>query len=149
LEKNEGKSARPSPTGNRGTAPIHRRPFRALTGASASIHHSGEASMNRWFYSRKGQLAGPFTLEQLQGMGKEGKLLADDLVWQEGSPQWLPASGVPGLLPAPAAPAPAPPPPKPAPPPPVAAPVVKPVVAQAAPVLAARPVATPVPVAQQ
>jgi Ca-activated chloride channel family protein len=97
--------------------------------------------MNRWFYSRQGQLAGPFTLQQLQDLARAGKLLGEDLVWQEGQPQWLPARTVAALFPA----NPPPPPPVKVPDKPPAVPIAQPApVAQPAPI-SARPLPVPQP----
>lgn len=61
--------------------------------------------MSSWFVQRNGQQLGPFTFAQLQ----ELKLAPGEGVWQQGTPAWVSAASVPGLLAAPApAPAPAP-----------------------------------------
>lgn len=68
---------------------------------------------DQWFYARGGQQAGPVSFEQLSQLARTGGLTANDLVWQEGTPDWQPAGQVPGLFAAatggyPPAPAPSP-----------------------------------------
>jgi hypothetical protein len=60
-----------------------------------------------WYYARGGSQVGPVTFAQLTDVAKTGSLGRDDLVWREGMGDWQPASTIPGLIPAPAAPAPA------------------------------------------
>jgi TM2 domain-containing membrane protein YozV len=64
-----------------------------------------------WFYAAHGQQFGPVNFASLQGIAAAGNLQPGDLVWQQGMPNWAPASTVPGLFQAPAAPVPPPPPP--------------------------------------
>jgi hypothetical protein len=67
---------------------------------------------DQWFYARGGQQTGPVTFAQLTDVVRAGGLTPSDLVWQEGTPEWQPASQVPGLFGAvAAAPATLPPPP--------------------------------------
>lgn len=53
---------------------------------------------DRWFYLRDKQRHGPITAAGLQQMTKEGRLVADDLVWCEELPDWTHASTIPGLF---------------------------------------------------
>ncbi len=53
---------------------------------------------DRWFYLRDKQRHGPITAAGLQQMTKEGRLVADDLVWCEELPDWTRASTIPGLF---------------------------------------------------
>jgi hypothetical protein len=57
-----------------------------------------------WYYAQKGQQAGPVSSSQLQELAHSGKLLATDLVWKEGLPQWIQATSIKGLFPQPEAP---------------------------------------------
>lgn len=49
---------------------------------------------------------GPYTGQQLVEYAQQGSIIAETMVWAEGMPEWVPASQIPGLMPA--APAPAP-----------------------------------------
>lgn len=51
-----------------------------------------------WYYSNKSQQKGPVTWEELSGLAQAGQLRGSDLVWQEGTPDWVKASTVDGLL---------------------------------------------------
>jgi len=53
-----------------------------------------------WYYSRDDERQGPVSEEKLQKLAAAGKLDRDDLVWNEGFDDWIPAGDVPGLLPA-------------------------------------------------
>lgn len=55
--------------------------------------------MSTWFYAKNGKQFGPFSLSQLQQLAKVDLLLPKDLVWEEGTPQWVAAHTVPGLIP--------------------------------------------------
>ena len=70
---------------------------------------------DQWFYARGGQQAGPVSFTELVALAQTGGLTPNDLVWQDGTPDWRPAGGVQGLFagaPAPQAPSQyAPPPP--------------------------------------
>jgi uncharacterized Tic20 family protein len=48
--------------------------------------------------SRNGQLAGPFSAEQIQTFLTQGTVAASDLAWTEGWPGWVPISNVPSLI---------------------------------------------------
>lgn len=75
-----------------------------------------------WHYVRNGQPQSPVPEEQLRALRASSALRAEDLVWREGLPAWIPAGQVPELTPQ-APPPPAylpPPPPAFAPPPPPA-----------------------------
>src|SRR5262245_6818732 len=54
--------------------------------------------MAQWYVNRSGRQFGPGSLEQLQRMASTGQLQPTDMVWEEGSPQWVPASSVPQLF---------------------------------------------------
>lgn len=84
-----------------------------------------------WYYARDGAQAGPVSFEDLKATAAAGKLGPDDLVWKEGTADWVAARTVAGLI----GPAAAGPPPQPARTPP-------------APPPAAGSGATPVPAAQ-
>src|SRR5207244_12312570 len=61
-----------------------------------------------WYLARAGKQSGPYTVEQLRQLAAGGAMTATDLIWKQGMSNWVAASQVPGLLPAPA---PRPPPP--------------------------------------
>lgn len=52
----------------------------------------------QWYYTRNKQQQGPVTFDQLKQLAAAGQLLPTDMVWKEGLPQWLAASGVSGLF---------------------------------------------------
>jgi len=62
----------------------------------------------KWFYSKDGQQIGPVDFSEIQRLHSEGQLAADSLVWEQGSPQWVPLSSVIGGTTVPAAPVTAP-----------------------------------------
>jgi GYF domain 2 len=70
-----------------------------------------------WYYARDGAQMGPVSFDELKAAAAGGKLSRNDLVWKDGTPDWVPAATVPGLFagpsppPAPAAPSAAPTPP--------------------------------------
>jgi len=52
-----------------------------------------------WYYSQAGKpQIGPVTFAILQQLSIAGQLHATDQVWSEGSPSWIPAAQVPGLV---------------------------------------------------
>lgn len=63
-----------------------------------------------WYYVVNGSQTGPVTMAELKAAATVGKLSPTDLVWQEGTADWVPARTVAGLFPS--AP---PPPPRPMP----------------------------------
>ena len=60
---------------------------------------------SKWFYSSNGQAIGPVTFDQLREFAADGRVAPADLVWAEGTPDWVAASTVAGLLPPAHAPA--------------------------------------------
>lgn len=52
-----------------------------------------------WYCHVGGQQYGPVPFETLRAWAAEGRLKATDFVWQEGTPTWVAAAGVPGLIP--------------------------------------------------
>lgn len=58
-----------------------------------------------WYYARNNQQQGPVAVQLLQDMARSGQLQPTDLVWQQGMPNWIPASQVPQFFAAPPAPA--------------------------------------------
>lgn len=58
-----------------------------------------------WYYARNNQQQGPVAVQLLQDMARSGQLQPTDLVWQQGMPNWIPASQVPQLFAAQPAPA--------------------------------------------
>lgn len=67
-----------------------------------------------WYYVSNGNQVGPVSLFDLKQAAAAGKFTPNDLVWQEGTPDWVAASTVVGLFPATGAP---PKPPQPSAPP--------------------------------
>jgi len=60
--------------------------------------------MQRWYVSREGQKAGPYSDSQLKAMAVNGTLTPVDLIWREGLASWGQAGRLRGLFPqAPAA----------------------------------------------
>lgn len=57
-----------------------------------------QTNQQKWYLSRNGKRAGPFTTSLLKNLSKTGKILPTDLVWQEGSEKPVVASSVKGLL---------------------------------------------------
>jgi hypothetical protein len=52
-----------------------------------------------WYYVVNGNQVGPVSLDELRAVAAAGKLAPTDLVWQENTPDWVPAHTVAGLLP--------------------------------------------------
>jgi uncharacterized RDD family membrane protein YckC len=52
-----------------------------------------------WFVGRNGTQDGPYSWPQLQQFVEQGRLIATDLVWREGMPDWVAASAIKGLFP--------------------------------------------------
>ncbi|HEY1378327.1 MAG TPA: GYF domain-containing protein [Gemmataceae bacterium] len=61
-----------------------------------------------WYYSHDGERHGPVSADQIRALAADGRLRADDLVWQAGMEAWTQLGHVPGLLPPAAAPPPLP-----------------------------------------
>jgi hypothetical protein len=57
------------------------------------------AMTDNWHFLRGKEADGPVTFARLKSMAREGWLNSDDLVWQPGLSDWLPAGQVPGLFP--------------------------------------------------
>jgi hypothetical protein len=51
----------------------------------------------QFYGARNGKQFGPLSLDHLKSMARGGQLQADDLVWQQGTPNWVPARTVSGL----------------------------------------------------
>ena len=45
-----------------------------------------------WYYSSKNEQKGPVTYDELAGLAQSGRVRSTDLVWEEGSPDWIKAS---------------------------------------------------------
>lgn len=71
-----------------------------------------------WYIYKNQAQQGPYTCTQLYQETQAGRVLPEDLVWNQSLENWVPASQVPGLIPqaAPVAPPSQVPPPMPAPP---------------------------------
>jgi hypothetical protein len=72
-----------------------------------------------WYYAHDGAQTGPVSFGDLRAAVASGQLGPEDLVWKEGTVDWVPARSVAGLFPT-VVPAAAPPARQPAPPPPPA-----------------------------
>lgn len=59
-----------------------------------NIHSSGVA----WWLNRSGARFGPYAWEDLLGFSREGRLGVEDLLWKEGTPEWIPVSQLEALL---------------------------------------------------
>src|SRR5947209_6115220 len=54
---------------------------------------------NEWHYTLNGQQAAtPVTSAQLKQLAQSGQLQPTDMVWQDGMPNWVPASSIKGLF---------------------------------------------------
>ena len=51
-----------------------------------------------WYYTQGHERQGPISLARLKAMANEGWLTPNDLVWQQGMPNWVPAETVRGLF---------------------------------------------------
>ena len=61
--------------------------------------------MSDWFYAKGAQQHGPVPADELRQLIATGAVTANDLVWREGMPNWVPATAVAELFPRPSAPA--------------------------------------------
>jgi len=52
-----------------------------------------------YYYLREGERAGPISFDELKALADGGTIAPDEVVWQEGTPDWAPASMVAGLFP--------------------------------------------------
>ena len=50
------------------------------------------------YIHRDGQQFGPFSVEQARDYLESGNLVAEDLAWFDGAPEWMPLGQIPGLL---------------------------------------------------
>lgn len=57
-----------------------------------------------WYYSKNGTQLGPVTEEELRAKAAIGEVLASDLIWKEGMPDWKAFSQVLGVQPGAGAP---------------------------------------------
>ena len=55
------------------------------------------SSDQQWHYAKGTQRFGPISSSELQRLVATGMLTADDLIWEEGTPSWVPAQEVPTL----------------------------------------------------
>jgi hypothetical protein len=51
-----------------------------------------------WYYNSNGQRMGPVSESEIRSLAATGRLSGPDLVWQAGTPDWVPASSVAGLF---------------------------------------------------
>ena len=52
-----------------------------------------------WFVGRNGKQDGPYSWTQLRQFVEQGRVVATDLVWREGMPDWVAASSIKELFP--------------------------------------------------
>ncbi len=52
----------------------------------------------QWYLARDDQQFGPYSLEQMKEFARKGRLLPQDLVWNEGLSEWVLASKIPELF---------------------------------------------------
>jgi hypothetical protein len=57
-----------------------------------------------WYYAREGAQTGPASFDDLMAAVATGRLAPDDLVWKEGTTDWVAARNVVGLFPTPDSP---------------------------------------------
>lgn len=53
---------------------------------------------DQWHYNRGGKQAGPVSSDELKQLASTGQLLATDLVWKQGMPNWIPAGNITSLF---------------------------------------------------
>jgi len=58
------------------------------------------ADVADWYYARGNKQQGPVTLEALRALAGNRQLVATDMVWKNGTPDWKPAGELPDLSPA-------------------------------------------------
>lgn len=51
-----------------------------------------------WYYHQLGANHGPVDFTHLQYLANSGQIVAEDMVWKEGLPEWIAAGRVPGLM---------------------------------------------------
>lgn len=51
-----------------------------------------------WYFAKNGRREGPVSFERLKQLARSGWLARDDLVWQEGMADWIPAGQAEGLF---------------------------------------------------
>lgn len=52
-----------------------------------------------WWYAKNSDRFGPYDAAEFQTLGASGVITANDLVWKDGTANWLPATSIKGLLP--------------------------------------------------
>jgi len=50
----------------------------------------------KWFYAKDGQQTGPVEFSEIKRLHSEGQLTDETMVWEQGSPNWVKLSSVPG-----------------------------------------------------
>jgi GYF domain 2 len=66
--------------------------------ALAPAQQPQQPQQQQWHYNTAGAQRGPVDFANLQLLAATGQIKADDVVWAEGMPAWIPASRVPGLF---------------------------------------------------
>ena len=54
--------------------------------------------MKQWYYAKNGEKFGPFQRSHVLELYRQGKIAANDLVWEEGTPEWISALNAFGPL---------------------------------------------------
>lgn len=65
----------------------------------ARAHHGVAHMTGNWFVGRNGKQDGPYSWTQLRQFVEQGRVVATDLVWREGMPDWVAASSIKELFP--------------------------------------------------
>ena len=50
--------------------------------------------MTKWYYAKNGNRNGPVEPDEIKGLFQSGEIKPDDLVWEEGMPDWVRAGSV-------------------------------------------------------
>lgn len=69
-----------------------------LLGLLVPFQLPGVLVSEEWFYSAGETRHGPIPEERLKAMAAEGELKPSDLVWKDGTPDWVEARTIPGLF---------------------------------------------------
>ncbi len=68
------------------------------TAVGAPALGSAPNQSGQWYYTSGGAQRGPVEFANLQLLCASGQVQAEDLVWSDGMPAWMPANRIPGLI---------------------------------------------------
>jgi len=51
-----------------------------------------------WWFESNGKKYGPYSAKILKALAVRGKITSSDLIWKDGTANWIPASSVNGLI---------------------------------------------------